>query len=191
MVASALYAQTTTETFGYSGRAGNPSDAYQRFTARKAGFRLRSRSTRPKAQSRTSCPPVNHSSVNENTHVPAAPISTRGPDLPRQRRRLLVVALAHGVDAELREDERAVPRERVQPIEVAAEIRLAVQVDVEGEKVGELGLEILRGREIGVAHERSRVELLDACPRARGETPATRGAPYQRTMSGGISLPTM
>ena len=76
MVASALYAQMTTETFGYSGRAGNPSDAYQRFTARKAGFRLRSRSTTPKAQSRTSCPPVNHSSVNENTHVPAAPISS-------------------------------------------------------------------------------------------------------------------
>src|SRR5580765_2601484 len=49
----------------------------------------------------------------------------------------------------------------MQPIEVPAEIRLAVQVDVEREEVGEPGLEILRGRKIGVAHERLRVDLLD------------------------------
>ena len=115
--------------------------------------------------------------VGEREHArPRRAHLERGPDLPRQDRRLLLSALAHRVDAELREDDRAAPRERVQPIEVAAEIRLAVQVDVEGEKVGELGLEILRGRKIGVAHERARVDLLDHAHELAQKAGDPRGA---------------
>ena len=66
----------TTETLGYSESAGSPGAPYQRCTAWNAGFLRRSRSTSPKAQLAISQPPVCHSSVNEKTTVPAAPISS-------------------------------------------------------------------------------------------------------------------
>ncbi len=48
----------------------------------------------------------------------------------------------------------------MQAIEIAAKIRLAVEVDVESEKVGEVRLEVLGRGEVGVAHERLGIDAL-------------------------------
>ena len=55
MVLSALYAHTTTDTFGQPRRApaGNGASANAAATAVAAGLRVRARSTRPNAQSST------------------------------------------------------------------------------------------------------------------------------------------
>ena len=55
----------------------NGTSAYAGWTARSAGFGLRSRSVSPKSQSSMSCPPRCHSSVHEKTNVPAQPARTR------------------------------------------------------------------------------------------------------------------
>ena len=59
--------------------------------------------------------------------------------LPGERRRLLLQPLATRVHAEFGEHERPVTGQRVQAVQVPAQIGLAVQVDVEGDEVGEVG----------------------------------------------------
>ena len=139
---SALYAHTTTDTFGYSASVGSSSVAYQRWTAANAG------SGEPLVRER------------EGEGAGRAQRERR-PHLPGERRRLLLRPLAAGVHAEFGQHERPVAGQRVQPIEISDEVFLAMQIDVEREEIGEVGFEIFGGREIRVADEPLGIAALD------------------------------
>ena len=84
-----------------------------------------------------------------------------GADHPGEQLGLPVGALAQRVDAELGQHERLVLGDVLEPREVAAEVDLAVEVDVEGDEVDEVGhVEVLGGRKVGVAHQRGGRALL-------------------------------
>jgi hypothetical protein len=68
--------------------------------------------------------------------------------------RLRRLALAHGVDSELREHERSRTRQVLEPSDVPTQVRLAVEVDVERDEVREALVEVLRHREVRVRDER-------------------------------------
>src|ERR1700687_5086890 len=175
MVGSALYAQITTETLGYSASAGSPGAAYQRCTAWKAGLRRRSRSTRPTAQFAMSQPP-GAPLVGKRKHPrPRHAHLERGAPLPRQGRGLHDLPLAERVDAELGQDQRPVAGQAVQARQVPAELGLRMQIDVEGQEVGEVGLEVLGGGEVGVAHQGGRLDALDHA----GRLPQEPGDPLR------------
>ena len=125
--------------------------------ARYAGLMPRFASTRPNAQSAICAPPVNQSSVHEKTKHPGRARLEAGAHHHRHQLGLVLLALPDRVDAELGEDERLVLGDVLQPAEIAAEGLLAVQVDVERDEVEELRqVEVLGGREVGVAHQRAR-----------------------------------
>ena len=89
--------------------------------------------------------------------MPAAPDSKPARTFHDEELGLALLALADRVDAELGEHQRLVLGEVLQPREVAAEVGLAVQVDVEGDEVEEVGeVEVLGRREVGVADQRAR-----------------------------------
>ena len=85
--------------------------------------------------------------VNDRSGQPAAHHAL---DVPGDHFRLLVFAVADGVHAEFPEHERTVLREVLQAREVAIEVLLTVQVDVEGEKVGVLRQQVFGRRKAGV-----------------------------------------
>jgi hypothetical protein len=82
-------------------------------------------------------------------------------NLPGKNARLLRLAFAHGVDAELRQHQRAVDREIVEAREIAAERPLLMQIDVEAEEIGEVDGQILGRGKVRVADETVGMDLLD------------------------------
>src|SRR6185437_12285718 len=84
-----------------------------------------------------------------------------GADLPGEDGALPLLALAHRIDAELGENERAIDGEVVQPRDVAAKGVLVMQIDVEAEEIGEVDRQILGGWEVGIADERAGNLFLD------------------------------
>ena len=85
--------------------------------------------------------------VNDRSGQPAAHHAL---DVPGDHFRLLVFAVADGIHAEFPEHERTVLREVLQAREVAIEVLLTVQVDVEGEKVGVLRQQVFGRGKAGV-----------------------------------------
>ena len=69
-------------------------------------------------------------------------------DLPMEHLRLTRRAFAQGVDADLSEDERSGVGEHLQAGQIVLEGLAIVQVDVEAQEVGRLGLQEFGGREI-------------------------------------------
>ena len=99
--------------------------------------------------------------------------------MPAEHLRLLVLGVADRVHAEFAEDQRLVLREILQPREVAVEVALFVEIDVEGEKIDVLRKQILGGRITRVAVKRARIgracdadELLDKLRDAPRAEPA-------------------
>jgi hypothetical protein len=97
---------------GHRGRVVHEASggvAKARATARSAGLGRRQRPTRPKSQSRTSSSPRCHASVHAKTKAPAHPPRARDVELPRQGRALLLLAVSGAVQADLGQQQRALP----------------------------------------------------------------------------------
>src|SRR5579884_3285846 len=94
-----------------------------------------------------------------------------GSHLPAERMRLLRLAGAHRVHAELGQHQRLVHREVVEPRDVAAERALVVQVDVEAEKIGEVDRQVFGRGIVRIADERARMLLLDQSDETLQEAP--------------------
>jgi hypothetical protein len=103
----------------------------------------------------------------------------RGGDLPLEDGRLLVLAVAAAVEADLRHHERLVAGLVVQAREVGLERVPVLEVDVEGVEVDERELEVLRRREVDVGDQpagvlvlRRAVQALEEPLRAPAPVPA-------------------
>ncbi len=115
----------------------------------------------PKAQSTTSMPSVNHSSVHEKMNVPASPGFEDGGDVLRQQVRLLLLRMADRVHAEFGEDERLVAGEILQAAEVAGEVLLAMEVDVVAVEIDLARQQVFGRRKVCVGGEGEGIVLLD------------------------------
>ena len=120
---------------------------------------MRSRVTRPNAQSVISCSPVNHSSVQVKKIVPARPhlttLSTCQPSISA----CSSSRMPDRVHAEFAEHERPIFREILQAEQVLFEVALVVQVNVETVEIDVLREEIFRRRITRVGKENVRIDL--------------------------------
>src|SRR3989442_396029 len=91
---------------------------------------------------------------------PRATETEGDPDLPRQDRRLLLLAVSKAVESDLTEQHRAVIAEAVQSREVVLEGPWGFQVHVEGHEVEERELQVFRRRVVHVGHEGVGILLL-------------------------------
>ena len=103
----------------------------------------------------------------------------RGPHLPPQDLGLLLIAVAHRIDAELGQHQRLVEGKIVEAGDVPAERGFVVQIDVEAQKIGEIDRQVLGRRKIGVADQRTgmlpayqRYQLLQEPPHLLRPVPA-------------------
>ncbi len=80
-------------------------------------------------------------------------------DVPAEHFGLLLLGVANGVHAEFAEDERLVVGEILQAGEVAVEVVLAVQVDIEGDEVAVLREEVFGGRVARVGEQGAGIGL--------------------------------
>ena len=85
----------------------------------------------------------------------------RRADLPRQRPRLAVLAVAQAVETQLGHEQRPLPRQVLQAGEVGVESFFGLEVDVEAQEVGEAKIQILGGRIVDIGDETPGVGLAD------------------------------
>ena len=150
---------------------------------------VRSRSTRPNAQSSTSiaaAPPF--VGPGERDRAARAFVERRA-DVHRRDGGLPVFAFANAVGAGLGQQQRLVAGDVLQPREIRAQLRLAVQVDVERADVEEREIEKFGRRKVDVREQRVRRDGLGRLGRGRAGSARRAGVPCQRTTPGGISLP--
>ena len=85
--------------------------------------------------------------------------------------------------------QRQVAGDMLQPRQVAPEVRLVVQVDVERADIEKRQLEVLGGREVHVGEQAVRRERPCASSYSSRRNRSIRAWPCQRTTDAGISLP--
>ena len=100
-----------------------------------------------------------------------------------------VSPFADAVGARFGEQQRLLPGDVLQPREVGAQLRLAVQVDVERADVEERQVEKLGRRKVDVGEAGCPATPLFASSYSSRRKRSTRSRPCQRTTPGGISLP--
>ena len=90
---------------------------------------------------------------------PRQPAAHHALDVPAQHLGLLLLGVPDRVHPEFTEDERLVLREVLQPGEVAVEVVLPVQVNIECREVAILRQQVFGGRITGIREQRPRVRL--------------------------------
>ena len=156
-MSAALYAQTTTETFGHAG-ARRPKTAPRQTPGRdRRQRRLRlavgvDQPKRPVGNVVAATPPLVGPGERDRA---AEAFSKCGAQVHRGDRALVLQALTDAVGASFGEQQRSVAGNLLQPREVGAKLRLAVQVDVERAHVEAVEVQVLRRREVDVRQQGS------------------------------------